>query len=82
VDRKIAALRTIEALRLYAAAHGGQLPDRLAEVTAVPMPIDPVTGRPFEYTRKGDTATLEGPPPEGDDSHAGNTLRYSLTIKR
>ena len=58
LDRKIAALRVIEALRLHAAAHDGALPDKLSDVTAVPIPDDPGTGKPFEYRRDGDGATL------------------------
>ncbi len=60
-DREIAALRTIEALRIYAAGHKGRLPRELAEVTEVPIPVDPGTGRPFGYRLAGDTAVLEGP---------------------
>ena len=43
LDRKIAALRVIEALRLHAAAHDGALPDKLSDVTVVPIPDDPGT---------------------------------------
>jgi hypothetical protein len=80
VDRKIAALRCVEALRLYAAAHGGKLPARLDEITEVPVPHDPQTGKPFEYRPDGKRATLSGPPPAGEKGHAGNTLRYELTL--
>ena len=41
VERRMAALRVIEALRLHAAAHEGRLPDRLAEVREVPVPNGP-----------------------------------------
>ena len=51
LDRKIAALRVIEALRMHAAAHDGALPDKLSEVTIVLIPTDPGTGEPFEYQR-------------------------------
>jgi hypothetical protein len=57
-DRKIAALRVLAALQLHAAAHGGKLPNALDEIKAVPVPNDPVTGKPFEYRRDGETATL------------------------
>lgn len=59
--RGIALLRTVEALRMYAAGHDGQLPGRLGEVGEVPVPEDPVTGKPFVYTRRGDAAVLDGP---------------------
>ncbi len=36
LDREVAILRVIEALRMYAAAHDGNLPERLAEITELP----------------------------------------------
>ena len=41
----------VEALRMYAAAHDGTLPDKLDDVSEVPVPADPGTGLPFEYSR-------------------------------
>lgn len=57
-DQRIAMLRVVESLRLYAAAHGGRLPGKLDEVTEVPLPMDPVTGAPFDYQLEGETAVL------------------------
>jgi hypothetical protein len=81
VERKIAALRVVEAVRLYAAAHGGKLPAKLDEATAVPIPLDPRLGKPFEYRRDGSTATIIGPPPAGAKPDLSNTIRYELTIR-
>jgi len=79
LDRNIAVLRYVEAIRMYAAQHEGALPQTAAAITQVPLPIDPVTGKNFTYTRKGDTALIEGAAPPGEDiSHA---LRIELTIK-
>jgi hypothetical protein len=61
LDRAVAILRVLEALRIYAAGHGDKLPDALANVSDVPVPSDPVTGKPFEYRLDGDKATLTGP---------------------
>jgi hypothetical protein len=65
LDRRVAALRTVEAVRLYAAANEGQMPPSLDAITIVPIPLDPLTGKAFEYVQHGHTATLvrEGPPP-------------------
>jgi len=63
-QRRAAALRVIEAIRLYAARHDGRLPDRLDEIEELPLPINPVTGRPFEYRREGDAALLVADGPE------------------
>jgi hypothetical protein len=82
LDRKIAALRCVEALRLYAAAHDGQLPAGWGDITEVPIPIDPVTGRPFEYKVSGNTATIYGPPPAGEKPDRANTLLYEVTVQR
>lgn len=51
-------LRTVEAIRLHAALHDGKLPEKLSEVTVVPVPDDPMTGQPFSYQLSGDTATI------------------------
>lgn len=56
--RRWAALRVIEALRLYAARHNNQWPRKLADITEVPVPEDPATGRPFEYEYAGSRVTL------------------------
>lgn len=45
LDQRIALLRYVEAIRLYAAEHG-KLPEKLSEFS-VPLPDDPMTGRPF-----------------------------------
>jgi hypothetical protein len=80
LDRKIEALRVMEAIRLYAAGHEGQLPDKLVDITEVPLPNDPGTGLPFEYERDKDTATLIAPPLKtAADPKSGQ--RYRLTIK-
>ena len=78
-DRRIAALRTIEALRMYAAAHHGTLPAKLADVTQAPAPADPITGQPFAYHLQGDTAILEGFAPSGTSAKS-NGLRYEITL--
>jgi hypothetical protein len=81
VDRKVAALRCVEALRLHAAANAGKLPPKLAEVVAVPIPSDPFTGKSFEYRLEGNKATLTGPPPTGELANLGNSIRYELTMR-
>jgi hypothetical protein len=58
-DREFAAIRCIEALRLYAAAHDGELPATLDEIKEVPIPLNPLTGKPFAYHLEGKTAVLD-----------------------
>jgi hypothetical protein len=81
-DRRLAALRCVEAIRLYAAAHDGKLPASLGDVTEVPTPGDPVTGKAFEYRTSGGRATLYGPPPPGEPPAEHNTVNYELTLQR
>jgi hypothetical protein len=81
-DRKVALLRTVEAVRFYAAEHGGKLPPDLGAIKQVPVPTDPVTGKAFEYRLDGDVATLTAPPPGKEAPHAGNSTVYELRIRK
>jgi hypothetical protein len=67
LERHIAGFRGAEALRQYAADHGGKAPAKWADITKVPLPLDPFTGKGFDafYSVKGGTATLAVPPPPG-----------------
>jgi hypothetical protein len=47
-QRDLAGLRCVEAIRLYAAEHG-KLPQSLEAITEVPVPVNPLTGKPFRY---------------------------------
>jgi hypothetical protein len=78
LDRHIAALQCIEAMRLYAAGHNGKFPSALAEIAEVPVPGDPVTRKPFSYTRTGSKAVLEAAAPEGATEK--EAMRYELKL--
>lgn len=54
-----AGLRCVEAIRLYAAVHDGRLPNRLEDVSEVPIPLNPHTGRPFPYRVEAGQAILD-----------------------
>jgi hypothetical protein len=54
----LAMLRIFEAMRLYAAAHDGQWPERLADIREVPIPKNPIDDKPFIYQRQGNKAIL------------------------
>ena len=54
--REIDQLRVVEALRLHA-AQTGRWPDKLDDITVVPVPLDPWNHKPFEYTVKNGVAT-------------------------
>jgi hypothetical protein len=81
LEQRIALLRHVEALRMYAADHDGKLPATLAEVS-VPLPPDPYTGRPFRYSLEGGTAHIRGTPPKGDESIPAYNLHYEITVRK
>ncbi len=77
LDRDVASLKVIEALRMYAAKHDGRLPARLEDIDQIPVPKNPATGKQFEYRLEGTTAILELPP--SDRLSSGN-CRYEIKI--
>lgn len=77
--RDIAMLRCVEAIRMYAANHDGKLPKSLAEIAAVPVPVDPLNGGAFHYEQTGGKAILESAiPPDGGPEDG---LRYEITLR-
>jgi hypothetical protein len=81
LEQRIALLRHVEALRLYAAAHDGKLPDKLAAVS-VPVPDDPFTGKAFGYKFEAGMAHLHGSPPRGEEKNPAYNVRYEVTIRK
>lgn len=75
--QQMAALQTIEAIRLHAAAHGGRLPASLADVTDFPAPVSPVTGKLLEYKAEGNTFEISV-----RAAGEGENVRYILTITK
>lgn len=57
IETRVAALKIIEAIRLHLAATG-ELPVKLTDITAVPVPKNPSFDEPFEYARTDQGATL------------------------
>lgn len=82
LDRKVAALRCVEAIRCYAAAHDGKVPDRLDDVKEVPVPSDPYTDKPFAYDVKDGKACLTAVAPGDEAVNASNYFCYEITIKK
>lgn len=75
VDRQLAALAAVEAIRSYAAANNHKLPQRLEDIQETPAPNNPATGKPFEYRVQNDTAVLS-------DSQSQETLTYTIRIRK
>jgi hypothetical protein len=81
LEQRIALLRHVEALRLYAAEHDGKLPEKLSD-SPVPLPDDPFTGKRFRYSLEGGTAHLRGTPPPGGEKIPGFNIHYEVTIQK
>jgi hypothetical protein len=79
LEQQIAMLRHVEALRLYAASHNGQVPSRLYDMT-VPLPADPVTGKPFAYSAAGATAQIHGRAPRGGTKDSPFLVHFEVTV--
>jgi hypothetical protein len=79
LDRHVAVLQCIEAIRLYAGSHDGKFPQKLSDVIDVKIPVDPVTKKPFSYKSTGSEAVLELEATEGSDGR--DAVRYELKLK-
>jgi hypothetical protein len=81
LEQRIALLRHVEALRMFAAAHDGKLPTKLSDV-AVPLPVDPFTGKPFLYTVEGAVAHLRGSPPTAEEKTPARKVSFDVSIQK
>jgi hypothetical protein len=79
LDQRIALLRVVESLRVYAAINSGKLPADLHEIFP-PAPADPLTGQPFQYQLTGATAHVRGTPPADRQSEPAFSVHYELAI--
>jgi hypothetical protein len=81
LEQRLAMLRHVEGLRLYAAGHDGKLPEKLADLT-FPLPVDPFSGKSFVYEANGTVAKLRGCPPRGEEKNAACNVAYRVTIQK
>lgn len=81
LGQRLALLRHVEAIRLHAAGHDGKLPEQLSEI-AVPLPVDPFTGKSFVFQKEGANVHLQGCPPRRDDKNATYNVRYEIRIRK
>lgn len=79
LEQRLAALAVVEALRNHLAT-SGSWPAALSEV-ALPLPLDPVSGKPFTYRVEGGKAVLENALPRGPISGAF-PFRLELTARK
>jgi hypothetical protein len=81
LEQRIALLRHVEAVRLYAAEHKASLPAKLSELS-LPLPDDPFTGKPFRYEAAGNIAHLRGSPPLAEQNNANYNIHYEVALQK
>ena len=74
-------MRYVEALRIYAAAHDGKPPAKPADIS-LPLPLDPVTGKPFDYSADVTTAHIRGGSLRAKGKTSGGGVHYSVMIHK
>ncbi|MBN1852937.1 MAG: hypothetical protein JW829_09440 [Pirellulales bacterium] len=78
IRRDVAAMRVLEALRMHASSTG-KLPTSLADVTMVPVPLNPATNKAFDYKLDGETGVMDLPSSEG---FPGFHRRFEITLRK
>jgi hypothetical protein len=81
LERRQAALETIEAIRMHAAARKGELPDSLEQLAVAPAPKNPFTGRLFDYRCDDRKAVIEERSP-GLDPVRASDREYLIELIR
>lgn len=81
VQQRIGLLTVVEAVRLHAAEHGGAVPSTL-DAIALPLPPDPVTGKPFLYEVKDGKAVIRATPAPGRENEPQFNRVYEVTIRK
>jgi hypothetical protein len=82
IDRRFAAIQTIEAFRAYAASHDGSPPPGLEALVQTPAPLDPAANARFSYSASGATISLTSSSPHNLDRDPRYAVRYQIKISR
>jgi hypothetical protein len=80
LDNILNGLQCVEAIRLYAATHDGQLPENLSDISQIEVPKDVVSGKAFEYRRTSSGATLQSAIPKGGKER--DAVHYEIILKK
>lgn len=78
LDRRVAAIQIIEGLRMHAAKHGSW-PESL-DVMSTPAPVDPFSGKQFNYSVEKGVATLTGSASTKD--RGDHAINYRITLRK
>jgi len=80
VQQYLSLLQAVEAVRVHAAGNQGKVPASLAD-TKLPVPNDPVTGKPFGYEVKDGAAVIRGTPPADRKDDPSFNRVFEVTIR-
>lgn len=80
-DRRVAMMRTIEAIRMHMAVTKS-LPAKLEDVKLVPVPDDPLTAKPFVYAVTDDGFRLTCPQGVLGAVAATVDYRFEVTVRK
>jgi hypothetical protein len=81
LQQVIAMLAVAEGVRAHAADNGGQLPAAL-DAVKLPLPADPVTGKPFRYELHDGKGIIRGTPPPGREKEPTFNRVYEVTVRK
>ncbi len=73
-------LQCVEAIRQYAATHGGNLPENLSDINQVVVPKDIFSGKEFEYHRTSEGAVLKSAIRQGGGPK--DMVHYKIVLKK
>lgn len=80
LENNLNALQCVEAIRNYAAAHDGRLPEKLSDISDLVLPTDVMNDKAFRYHRTATGAVLRSEIPEGGEE--GDVVRYQVVLKK
>jgi hypothetical protein len=80
-EQRVALLRHVEAIRMFAATHEGKWPEKLTDIT-VPLPVDPFTGKAFRYEVEGGIAHIRCGSPKGEEKNLVYNVHVAATVKK
>lgn len=78
LECQLNGIQTVEAIRMHA-AETGKLPATLEEITIVPVPLNPLTEKPYAYRLEGEEAILELP---FSDAIPNAAWRFEITLAK
>ncbi len=81
LHQSVALLMVAEGVRAHAADNAGKLPVAL-DAVKLPLPVDPVTGKPFGYEVKDGTASIRGTPAPGREKEPSFNRVYEVTVRK